>query len=74
MAKFLNLFSLSLIFASTFCYANEQTQVSLDGDKIHYHGGLTKEANEMVFEIFKENTSKIKWLSIKSLEIGRAHV
>ena len=56
MAKFLNLFSLSLIFTSTFCYANEPTKVFLDGDKIHYQGGLAKEANEMVFEIFKKNT------------------
>ncbi|MCS6133516.1 hypothetical protein G3496_00915 [Shewanella baltica] len=67
MAKFLNLFSLSLIFTSTFCYANEPTKVFLDGDKIHYQGGLAKEANEMVFEIFKKNTSKIKWLAIKSV-------
>lgn len=67
MAKCSNLFSLSLIFTSTFCCANEQTQVFLDGDKIHYQGGLAKEANEKVFEIFERNTAKIKWLSIKSV-------
>jgi len=74
MAKFLNLFSLSLIFTCTFCYANEPTQVFLDGDKIHYQGGLAKEANEMVFEIFKKNTSKIKDKKISDLKIEIQHI
>jgi ATP-dependent protease ClpP protease subunit len=67
MEKFLRLFFLGFIFFSAFSFANEKTQISFDGNKIIYHGELTKEANETVFVIYKNNIEKIRWISIKSI-------
>ncbi len=55
-----------LLLAATPLPCSAETTVHLDGREILYHGGLTKKANEMVFDLYSQQRAKPTTLTITS--------
>lgn len=62
----LTFFIFTLLCISLQVTAQEETLVFVDGNEIHYQGGLNKEANNQLISLYKKNPDKITGIVIRS--------
>jgi len=63
----------SILLATASLPSSAETTVYMEGGEILYHGGLTEEANEMVFDLYRRQSTKPTTLTVTSTG-GPVHV